>query len=150
MAFSINGRRPGWTLMQITLAQLNKRVVTPQAVTYPGHGVDKMLEYGAGPNPVGYSRDFYKVDKATIELFIDEADVLRAIMGSGYNTYRFDVSISYSGDGIAIRTDQWIGCNISKETPQSPKGAEAHRVTWELQPEQLILNGIPYTLPTTV
>lgn len=145
MSFSINGRQYSWTLLQISNPQLGKRTVTAQALSY-SHGKGKTLQHGNGENPVGHTRDVYMVDESSLELLLGEADTWRSLMGPGYMDYPFDLAVSYSGDGVAPRTDKLIGCHIVKESPSSPKGTDAHKVTWSLQPDYLILGGVMPTI----
>lgn len=144
--FAINGRQPHWAVMRVTIPQLGKRTVSIQAITY-SHAWDKVLIHGEGADPIGSSRDVYMPGKCTIEMLVAEADYFRSLMGPGYFQYKLDFSVSYEGDGVVNRTDTIFGWELTTETPNATKGSDAHKVTWEGQPERIVLNGVQPTIP---
>lgn len=152
MAVFLNGRQHDWVSAIFTLGPpIGAVPATVQSVTYPQHGQEKMLQYGTGVNPIGYTRGAYKPTTLDMEFLAAEWDSYRALMGPGYGNLAIpSISFTYidPAAGLAPRTDTFLGCSVVSETITVAQGTDPVKVKVTFQPSQMILAGVPYTLPT--
>lgn len=154
MATLLNGRVHDWVSAILNLGPpVGKVSATLQSITYPSHGQDTKLVYGTGPNPVGITRDAYKPEMLELEFLAAEWDTYRALMGPGYGSRSISaITISYVdvAAGLTPRTDAFLQLTITKEQSTVAQGTDPLKTKVSFQPAQMVLNGVPYTLPTTV
>lgn len=150
MAVFLNGRLHDWVSAIFTLGPpIGKVPASVQSVTYPEHGQDKMLQYGTGPNPIGFTRDAYKPTTLDMEFIASEWDEYRTILGPGYGNLLIpSITFTYvdAAAGLTPRTDAFLGCTIVKETSTVAQGTDPLKTKVTFQPNQMILNGVPYTI----
>ena len=149
----LNGRLHDWVSAIFNLGPPIGAVPTNvQAVTYPDHGQAKMLQYGTGPNPIGFTRDSYKPTELTMEFIAAEWDAYRLQMGPGYGNIQIpSVTFTYvdPAAGLVPRTDQFLGLHVTGENNTVAQGTDPLKTKVTFQPTQMILGGVPYTLPTS-
>ena len=154
MATLLNGRLHDWVSAIWTLGPPIGRVpLTVQSVTYPEHGQEKTLHYGTGVNPIGYTRDTYKPTTLVMEFLVAEWDSCRALMGPGYLDVEIpSISVTFidPAAGLVPRTDAFLGCHVTKEQPSVTQGTDPAKVQVTFQPNQMVLNGVPGTIPTSL
>lgn len=150
----LNGRLHDWVSMIVSIGPpIGKVPATVQSATYPEHGQETTLQYGTGANPIGFTRDAYKPTQLMIEFLVAEWDSFRTLLGPGYGgvvipgiTFTFVDAAA----GLVPRTDSFLNLTITKEQPTITQGTDPAKIQVTFQPTQMILNGVPYTLPTTV
>lgn len=152
MATLLNGRIHDWVSAVLNLGPpIGKVSATLQSITYPSHGQDTKLQYGTGVNPIGYTRDTYKPEVLELEFLAAEWDSYRTLMGPGYGGLVISaITLSYvdPAAGLSPRTDTFLQLTITKEQQSVAQGTDPLKIKISFQPSQMILNGVPYTLPT--
>lgn len=150
MGVLLNGRVHDWVSAIFAFGPPIGRIsMTVQSVTYPEHGQEKVLVYGAGRNPIGYTRDTYKVTTLETEFLRAEWATMKGQMLAGYGNLSVPaINFTYIDVIAALLpvSDTFISCAVTKEQPSVSQGTDPAkiRVTW--QPNSMVLDGIPYTL----
>jgi len=154
MSTLLNGRVHDWVSAILNLGPpIGKTSATLQSITYPSHGQETKLIYGSGPNPVGTTRDAYKPELLEVEFLASEWDTFRTLMGPGYGNVTIPaITISYMDvlAGLTPRTDAFLQLTVVKEQQSVAQGTDPLKTKVSFQPLQMVLNGVPYTLPTRV
>lgn len=154
MATLLNGRIHDWVSAILNLGPpIGKVSATLQSITYPSHGKDTKLQYGTGSNPIGYTRDTYKPEVLELEFLAAEWDTYRTQMGPGYGDIVISaITISYvdAAASLVPRTDTFLQLTLTKEQPTVAQGTDPLKIKVSFQPAQMVLNGVPYTLPTVL
>lgn len=150
----LNGKLHDWVSAVLSLGPpIGKTSATLQSITYPSHGQETKLVYGTGDNPVGFTRDSYKPEMLELEFLAAEWDTFRSLMGPGYGKRVIPaITLTYVdvAAGLVPRTDSFLQLTITKEQPSVAQGTDPLKVKVSFQPAQMVLNGVPYTLPTVV
>lgn len=154
MAVLLNNRLHDWVSAKFNLGPpIGAYPLSVMAVTYPEHGSEKKLQWGTGKRPVGHTRDHYDVTTLEMEFLSSEWDSYRTLLGSGYGDVEIPaITFTYedTAAGLTARTDSFLKCQVTKEQPSVSQGTDPLKTRVTFQPSEMILNGVPYLLPTTV
>jgi hypothetical protein len=115
------------------------------------HGIEAPDVYGSGTKPIGYTRGQYKIENLEIEFLVGEWDYIRAILGAGYlETASLPIVFTYTGLGLIPRKDEFIDCKIINEQQVVTQGTDPVKVKVTFKPTEMVLNGVPATLPRKI
>lgn len=142
----VNGNRYSFTNVFVTLAG----DPVPK-------GVFKSINYDAMQDPgivqgnqvsiVGRTQG-YGTSTGSFEMLVSELDDFFQVitLGGSFSAMApfqdFDITVSYSVNGVDVRTDELIGCRITKIGSANQQGTDATTKTCDLSIARLILNGV--------
>ena len=147
----INGNRYSFTSLNVTM---NGTPITK--------GVFQSINYDAAQDPgivqgnqvtiVGRTEG-YGVGTGSFEMLVSELDDFFAeLFGAGGNSPQpgapimavyFDIMVNYSVNDVDVRTDQLLGCRITKVGSANTQGNNATTKTCDLSIARIFANGIP-------
>lgn len=152
----VNGNRYSFVNIQIELSQFSVgNIQTPSGIYVPARGVLKSINYDAQQEPgivqgnqvgiTGRTSGYGTATGSTEVLVSDFDDMAYALTGGGaYALFDvdFNISVSYSINGIDVRTDQLVGTRFTKGGSANQQGNDATTVSLDLNIAYLIKNNI--------
>lgn len=84
---------------------------------------------------------------ASLEMYKDEAQALRAALGPGYGEAAFNIIINYSSPGITLQTVELIGCRITKDTTDHSEDENGLADQFELDVMEVRRDGLSLVGP---
>jgi len=140
----INGLRHDWSSLQIEIGTL--KINGLKALSYK-HSLEPGEVRGISPQVLGHTQGTYSAE-GSVEMYLSEANELKAILGNGYMTKVFNVVAKYSPKkGDPVITDKLIGCRIKTEDKSFTQGNEPLAVKFDLFVMVVIPDGVN-PLPT--
>lgn len=83
----------------------------------------------------------------SIEIYKDEAQLLRDTLGPGYGEVEFNIIIHYQSPGMALQTVELVGCRITKDSTSHSEDENGLADKLDLDIMRIRRNGIELVGP---